>query len=72
MTDADVDAAAEDAPLLPLVSAVAGILAAASGLLWLALTLVAGVPGSLGIQTLLVVGGFLAFVASMLWWSPDV
>lgn len=72
MVDGDVGAAAEDPPLLPLASAVLGVLAAAAGLVWLALSLVLGVPGSIGTQLLLAAGGFVLFVASMLWWSPDV
>lgn len=72
MRDADVDAAAEDPPLGPLAGALLGVLAAAAGVGWLVLSLVLGVPGSIGIQVVLAIGGFVAFVASMLWWSPQV
>lgn len=72
MTDRDVDEAAEDPPLGPLAGAVLGVGLAAAGLVWLVLSLAVDLPGTLATRALLVVGGLVLFVASMLWWSPGV
>ncbi|WP_225333017.1 hypothetical protein [Halomicrobium urmianum] len=80
-TDADVESAAEDPPLQWLAVAVLGLALAAVGLV-AGLLSIAGVAGAIvgaapflapvfGSSLLLLLGGVVLFVGSMLAWDPD-
>lgn len=70
MDDDAVDEAVEDVPTGPFVGALLGVLAVLAGVGWLVAGALFAVPGTLAVQALLVVGGFVLFVASMVRWGP--
>ena len=70
--DANIDAAAEDPPLLPLATAVLGILLAVAGIVWLVASLFVVLPIPVGNPFLAILLGFVVFVGSMIAWNPTV
>lgn len=74
MADTDrLDAEAENPPKGPLAGAVLGLVLVAAGVLW-ALAGLAGVVAASALSQGLVLAvlGIVAFVGSMLWWSPEL